>query len=140
MGAVSLFNHYDSVSSSADDMLTNIAYTLTARGTNFLQMGGRVLILLCPEHARTLHRGGLSRQQVQEELYQRARAPVDTFPDSLMEAIRWRRKRFPAVFDDDCVRALDEPEAALLAVAGGPGKHSVVVFSLSSTGCVIQPV
>jgi hypothetical protein len=77
---------------------------------------------------------------LQQELYERARAPVDSFPDSLMEAVRWRRKRFPAVFDDNCVRALDEPAAALVAVAGGPGKHSVVVYSLSSTGYVMQPV
>ena len=140
LGAVTLFNHYDSVSSSADDMMTNLAYTLTARGSNFMQMGGRVLILLCPEHVRTLNRGGITRESLQQELYERARAPVDSFPDSLMEAVRWRRKRFPAVFDDNCVRALDEPAAALVAVAGGPGKHSVVVYSLSSTGYVMQPV
>ena len=140
LGAVSVFNHYDSVSSSAEDMLTNMAETLTARGTNFMQMGGNVMILLCPEHARTLSRHGLSREQIQQELYQRAQAPVEKFPASLMEAVRWRRKRFPAVFDDNSVRALDEPAAALIAVAGGPGKHTVVVFSLSSTHHVIQPI
>lgn len=139
-GAVSIFNHYDSVSSTGIDMLRNLAQTLTARGTNFMQMGGRVLILLCPEHARTLDRNGISREILQQELYERARTPVETIPDSLMEAIRWRRKRFPAVFDDNLVRALDNPESALVAVAGGPGKHSNIVFSLSSTGYSIEPV
>jgi hypothetical protein len=139
-GAVSIFNHYDSVSSTGEDMLQNMAHTLIARGTNFMQMGGRVLILLCPEHARTLDRNGITRETLQQELYERARAPVDTIPESLMEAIRWRRKRFPAVFDDNCIRALDNPQSALVAVAGGPGKHSNIIFSLSSTGYSIEPV
>jgi len=139
-GAVSIVNHVDSKSSTARDILANLGATLTLRGTNFLQTGGEVLILFCPEHARSLSDEGYSRRSIQEELFDIARTPAADIPEATLAALKWRRSRFPTTFVGGDVRALDLPENAVIAVAGGPGKHTVVVYSLSSTMSVTRPI
>lgn len=139
IGIVSLVNHLDSTSATIDDLLTNLAQTLTLRGTNVLQMGGEVLLLLCPEHAATLACTGLSREEIAQELFRRARVPRATIPDSLARTMAWRRAGAVAA-DGAEVNALNGPGSVLLAVAGGPGKQSVVGFSMSSTAAQTVPV
>lgn len=140
-GAVSLFSHLDSVSSSAEDLLDNLAQTLTARGTNVVLGGGEVLVLLCPEHARLLDRAGMRRADVQHELFERSRTPLGNFPSSFLAAMRRvRADNATTVFDGDSVRVFDRPDDVLLAVAGGAGKHSVTAASIATNRSVAQPV
>ncbi|TDV57732.1 hypothetical protein [Actinophytocola oryzae] len=139
-GVASLLNHYDSVSTSGDEVLTNLAGSLTVSGTNTFQNGGHVTVLLGPEHAGLIAKEGLSRADVQRELYERSWAPETAFTPRLLEVVRRRRGRFPEVFRDGMVRGLDTPEALNVVVAGGEGKHSVVCFSSSSAKTVTREI
>lgn len=139
-GVASLLNHYDSVSTSGEEVLTNLAASLTVRGTNTMQNGGHITLLLGPEHAGLLAGAGLSREDVRRELYERSWAPEASFTPRLLEVVRRRRGRFPEVFRDGMIRGVDTPENLNVVVAGGEGKHTVVCFSSSSAKTVSRAI
>ncbi|MGH3760963.1 hypothetical protein [Actinophytocola sp.] len=139
-GAASLVNHYDSVSTSADEVLTNLAASLTVRGTNTMQNGGHITLLVSPEHADLLGKAGLSRADVCRELYERSWTRESTFTPSLLEVVRRRRGRYPDVFRDGLIRGVDTPENLNVLVAGGEGKHTVICFSSSSAKTVTRAI
>ena len=89
------------------------------------------VIVVGPDHADILARGGLSRADVKRELFERARMPVGV----LKKGGRYRGpelSRWPDWVDhgddDFPVPMVHEPEDILLIVAGGiPGPSCLVI-------------
>jgi hypothetical protein len=113
-----------------DVILSMIGLALAAPTTNNVLLGGQVAVVLSPEHARSLAAAGLSRDDVQAELFRRAIVDADAIPAAVREVFATvRRDQAPV----DVFRAADSPADVLLVVAGGAGSHSAVVPTFGST-------
>jgi hypothetical protein len=117
---------HDYDSTSADELLRNMAASLSPPASNHAQTAGNSLLMICPEHARTLAGAGLTRQDVQRELAARCQVRMQELGPQVRRFLRERRSRW---FDEDPDRlqfpTFDDPEDLQIVVAGGPGKHSV---------------
>ncbi len=133
-------NVLDDISSTADELLTTIAQSMTPHGTNTMQLGGEALLLLCPEHAEILARDGLTRKDVQRELYQRAVTPASAFTPAHLTMMRSKRGLHPEAVGGDQVHALDAPEALVIVVAGGDGPHSVFAPTFGDTQSITRRI
>ncbi|MBI3108900.1 MAG: hypothetical protein HYY95_25570 [Candidatus Rokubacteria bacterium] len=140
VGISCLINALDDISNTADDLLATLAQCMTAHGTNTMQLGGEVVLLLCPEHAEILARDGLGRQEIQQELYRRAVTPAAWFTEPHLRMLRAKRSRYPAAVQTEEIHALDSPESLLIIVAGGDGPHSVIAPTFGDTSAITCPI
>lgn len=130
-------NVNDHGSTDARGLFRNIAGTMATLGCNNLYLRGQMLIVLSPEHAAVMARDGYDRRGIQQALYDMAWQDVSEVSEGNME--RFRRispQLFENLAEDGRVRMLDRPEDALVIVAGGPGKHSVVVPTFGATEAI----
>ncbi len=123
-------NVNDHVSTTAAGILTTVCDTAVSLGSNvgwyFSQ--SQLLVVLGPEHAKTIADDGFSRADVQRFVYEHARLPLGR----LKLAGMWGMHDWPA-----WMNAVTDPTAAMpqvpspddiyVVVAGGSGKHSAVV-------------
>lgn len=114
-------------------LLRVLAAAIATTGSNnaFFRTGS-VAVLLNPDHAAVLARGGFGRADVQRELQ---RLAVNR---------RGRLRELNPMFagsgsDDDLVHAVPAPERILVAVAGGSGLYSAVFpsWAAGAHGCPI---
>jgi hypothetical protein len=127
-GAEAPTNINDHGSTSAEGILRTIAATIATAGNNNLYWLGDPFLVLGPEHANTLAREGLSKQDVQRELHERARVPVERMSAEQFEHVRsWIHEDEIADFVDasGALALTRRPEDLNIVVAGGPGKHSM---------------
>ena len=123
-------NVNDHVSTTASGILTTIAHTAVAPGSNvgwFLSQS-QLLVILGPEHAATIAGDGLGRADVQRFVYEHARLPLGRLKLGGM----WGMHDWPAWMNalrDEAalMPAVASPDDVFVIVAGGPGKHSAVV-------------
>lgn len=125
----------DHGSTDTHGLLRNIAGTMATPDCNNLYMRGEMLLVLSPEHAAVIAREGHDRSSIQQALFDMAWEDVSDVSAGNME--RFRRIS-PHVFvdlpeEDGMVRMFDRPEDILVLVAGGPGKHSMVVPTFGAT-------
>jgi hypothetical protein len=136
-------NINDHGSTDAAGILTTIAGTLASLGHNNLYLRGQLLLILGPEHAEVLARDGYDRRRIQEALHVHPRARVSMAGVSEGNLDRYRRTA-PHVYgdlpEDGMVPMLDSPESLLVLVAGGPGKHSMLVPTFGTTEVVTVDV
>ena len=124
----SVTNH---VSHDARGVLTSIADSLATLGSNNMYVMGEAAVVIGPEHAVTIERDGLSRRDVQEFLFQRARRRLAdlTFQGAYGKIYNrnwpvWVNRDNP----DEMVPAVERPEDFLVLVAGGAaGRFSAVI-------------
>jgi hypothetical protein len=64
-------------STTADQILTSIAGTMSHPGVPNLIWQGQFVVVLGQEHAQAMREAGLSKKQVKQELWERARRPVE---------------------------------------------------------------
>ena len=123
-------NVNDHVSTTASGILTTVCDTAVSLGSNvgwyFSQ--SQLLVVLGPEHARTIADDGFTRADVQRFVYEHARLPLGR----LKLAGMWGMHDWPAwmnaVADPDALMPqVPSPDDVFVAVAGGSGKHSAVV-------------
>ncbi len=124
----SVTNH---VSPDARGVLTSIADSLATLGSNNMFVMGEAAVVIGPEHAATMKKDGLSRRDVQEFLFQRARRRLAdlTFQGAYGKIYN---RNWPAWVNrdnpDEMVPAVERPEDFLVLVAGGPaGRFSAVI-------------
>jgi hypothetical protein len=124
----SVTNH---VSPDARGVLTSIADSLATLGSNNMFVMGEAAVVIGPEHAATVKWDGLSRRDVQEFLFERARRRLAdlTFHGAYG---RIYNRNWPAWVNrdnpDEMVPAVERPEDFLVLVAGGPaGRFSAVI-------------
>ncbi len=136
-------NVNDHVSTTAAGVLATVADTAVSLGSNvgwyFSQ--SQLMVVLGPEHARTVAGDGFGRGDVQRFLYERARLPLRLLRQGGMWGIQdwpaWMR----AVTDDDALLPqVPSPDDVFVVVAGGPGKHSSVVPNCCFSRAVSRPI
>jgi hypothetical protein len=125
-------NVHDPYSTDARGVLLSIAGTMTPLGANtsYRQGMSEITIVICPEHAANIAREGLGRRDVRMFLYERARVSIA----ELDRVGKWNtRVRPPWMFlvrpEDETVPVVAHPDALVICVGGGPGKHSTVIPS-----------
>jgi len=143
LGGEGPHNINDHGSTGAGGLLNTIAGTVASLGSNNLYLRGQLLLVLGPEHAELLPRDGYDRRRIQEAVHAHPRARVSLAGISEGNLDRYRRTA-PHVFaglpDDAVVPMLDGPESLLVMVAGGPGKHSMLVPTFGTTEAVTVDV
>lgn len=143
LGGEGPHNINDHGSTDAAGLLTQIAGTLASLGHNNLYLRGQLLLILGPEHAEMLARDGYDRRRIQESVFAHPRARISMAGVSAGNLDRYRRTA-PHVYADlpvdGVVPMLDSPESLLVLVAGGPGKHSMLVPTFGTTEAVTVDV
>ena len=93
--------------------------------------GVEAMVVLCPEHVKTLHRDGFTKQAVREFLFENTGIPLRQFEDGAGEGTPLVKLYKQAVIDGEpCYLKFTEPSAIKLVVAGGTaGKFSAVIGS-----------
>ena len=136
-------NVNDHASTTASGILSTVSHTAATLGSNvgwyFSQ--SQLLVVLGPEHARTIAGDGLTCADVQRFVYEHARLPLATLKLGGM----WGMHDWPAwmmALRDDEVRPpqVPSPDDVLVVVAGGPGKHSSVVPNTCFSRAVSRPI
>ena len=124
----SVTNH---ISNDARGILTSIADSLATLGSYNMFVMGEAAVVIGPEHAATIRKDGLSRRDVQQFLFERARRRLAdlTFHGAYGKIYNrnwpaWVNRENP----DEMVPAVERPEDFLVLVAGGPaGRFSAVI-------------
>ncbi len=107
-----------------------------------LSGGNPIVVVLPPEAAALLAGEGWSRLDVQYFLYHRACRPVR----ELEAGGLWQQRDWPiwmnalALDRDALVPPTRRPDEIIVLVAGGPGKHSVVLPGFGASQAVTKPV
>jgi hypothetical protein len=136
-------NVNDHVSTTAAGILHTVADTAVSLGSNvgwyFSQ--SQLLIVLGPEHARTIANDGFSRADVQRFVFEYARLPLRTLKLGGMWGIQDWPPWMMAVKDDEALLPqVPSPDDVFVIVAGGPGKHSAVVPNCCFSRAVTRPI
>lgn len=112
-------------------VLDSVASAMATLGNNNMYLGSDYVVVLGVEHARIVARHGWERRHVQQYLHERARLPVRRLRVGGMYGAdvdrnfwpRWVRRDDP----DALVPAARTPEDIKVFVAGGAGRHSLVI-------------
>jgi len=120
-------------------ILDKIASSMATLGMNNAPIShGEFFIALGPEHAQSLAMRGLTRSDVSSYLYERARIPARTFRRHF-EELAWAQ--WMKIAPDDAMLPMTaNPDHIRVFVAGGPGKHSLVIPSWGMTKSATVPV
>jgi hypothetical protein len=110
---------------SHNHLLNVLAGVMANPGSNNAHLrGGSLSVVMNPDHALTLHKAGLTRQDIQHELCQRAAISMGDL------------RKIGSMFaghsdkaDDELVQILDDPSRILVLQAGGSGLYSMVMPS-----------
>jgi hypothetical protein len=136
-------NVNDHVSTTAAGILINVADTAVSLGSNvgayFSQ--AQLMVVLGPEHAKTVAGDGFSREDVQRYVYENARLPLGLLKLSGM----WGMHDWPgwmnAIRDPDArPPRVPSPDDVFVLVAGGSGKHSCVIPNCTFSRAVSRPI
>ena len=126
---------------SAEEILETFVGALCGLGHNNILFPTGPLLVLSPEHAGTLARGGFSKQEVKRYLFEKARIPLSRFARGTKRAILERRARwFEAVGDAEHIGVADHPEDIIVVVAGGAGIHSQFLSTSFSKRAVTKVI
>ncbi len=135
IGAEGPHDVHDRSSTSATGILTTIAGTLACQGNNnMLWQLGEPVVVLCPEHARTIARDGFTKKDIKEFIFQRARLPKRAFSKEEQD------QRYSNLPQDALISIARRPEDITVIVAGGLGKHSAVVPTFGITSSVTNRI
>ena len=125
MAAESPHNVNDHRSQSAKDLLDTIIHTTSTAGSNNSHVPGEILIIMSPEHARTISRDGWSRKDVKSYIHENSYL-------SAVLADRGGRKLDQKNIVDGEVKITRSPQDVVLVVAGGPGRHTMISHGFGS--------
>lgn len=139
IGAECLHNVNDHESLTAEGILTTIAGTMGIAGANDIYYPAQPLVIMGPEHARTVA-AAYTKAEAKQFLQQHAHLPVRRFSQENIERrIRVTfRERLAHPQPEDPVYMVQRPEDLLIAVIGGAGKHSAFVPTFGATQAVTR--
>jgi hypothetical protein len=108
IAAESPHNVNDHSSISAEGILTTIAGTLAGQGNNNFLFQGEPVVILGPEHAKTIAKDGFTKRDVREWIFQRTKLPKRAFCKEKQE------KRFAHLPEDALIPVARKPEDILI--------------------------
>jgi peroxiredoxin len=97
-----------------------------------LCMNNEAMVVLCPEHARTLHRSGFTKQAVRQFLFENTGIPLRCYaePDDGEGTQLTKLYREIRIQGEPCYQKFRSPESIFIVVSGGTaGKFSSVLGS-----------
>jgi hypothetical protein len=113
---------------TGQDILEHFIGATLGLGHNNIIFPTGPLFIVSPEHAATMARDGIGKQEFRHALFERARIPLARFCERSVRGLRHRRARwFEEVGDVDHIGIADRPQDIHIVVAGGAGIHSLFV-------------
>lgn len=119
-------NVNDHRSSTAEDLLDTIVHTASTAGCNNSHVPGEILVVMSPEHAKTVAGDGWNKKDVENYIHENAAVPVDL-------ADRGGRKLDKDWIVGDDVRITRSPGDVVLVVAGGAGRHTMIAHGFGTS-------
>jgi len=115
-----------------EQVLKSICYALATVWTHRSCLSSEAVVILCPEHARTIHRAGWTKQNVRDFLFENTGVPLRAYENAADAEGSQRTSNYQEILidGDRCYRKFASPEAIKLVVTGGTaGKFSAVIGS-----------
>ena len=115
-----------------EQVLKSISYALATVWTYRACLGYEAIVVLSPEHARTIHRAGWSKQQATEFLFENTGVPVRVYEDTPDVEGSQLVSKYKEIHinGERCYQKFRSPESIRIVVAGGTaGKFSAVIGS-----------
>jgi len=141
IGAECPHNVNDHESITAEGILTTIAGTMAITGANdVFYVGAQPLVVMGPEHAKTVADGGISKDEAKRFLHAHAHLPLSKFSKENIER-RFRitfKDRYEDAAPDAPVPAMQRAEDILIVMIGGAGKHSAYIPTFGATRAVTR--
>ncbi len=119
-------NVNDHRSKTAEDLMDTIIDTAAVAGCNNSHVPGELMIIMSPEHARTIAHDGWSKRDVKNYFHKKALVPVEL-------ADRGGRKLNEKWIDNGNVPLTRNPDDVLIVVAGGPGRHTMICHGFGTS-------
>jgi len=93
--------------------------------------GWEAMVVLCPEHVKTLDRSGFAKDSIREFLFENTGVPVKEYEEDGGEGTQFKQLYQRATIDgEECYRKFARPDQIRIVVAGGTaGKFSAVIGS-----------
>ncbi len=133
-------NVNDHGSQSADDLLTTIADVMNTVGSNNIYLGGEVVLVCSPEHAQLLALEGMSKDDVRNALFERLRVDLSRVSAGNRKRFATIRAAFDATPGTVSIPYFDDPAQIIILVAGGPGRHSLVIPGFGISMAAMEPI
>lgn len=136
-------NVNDHVATTASAVLTTLCDTAVSLGSNvgwyFSQ--SQLMVVLGPEHARTIADDGFTRADVQRFVYEHARLTLGQLKLGGMWGMHdWPRWMTAVADPATLLPQVPSPEDIYVVVAGGSGKHSAVIPNCTFSRAVSRPI
>jgi hypothetical protein len=119
-------NVNDHRSTHAENLLDTIVHTAAVAGCNNSHVPGELLVIMSPEHAKTVADDGWDKQDVKEYIHENAVVPVEL-------GDRGGRKLDSKWIQDGEVLITRKPEDVMMVVAGGPGRHTMIAHGFGTS-------
>lgn len=140
VGAECPHNVNDHESLTAEGILTTIAGTMGIAGSNDVYYAAQPVVVMSPEHAKTVAAGGFSKMDAKRFLQQHATLPLGKFSKENIERrirVTWK-DRYANAGMDAPVFQVQNPEDIIIVVIGGAGKHSAFIPTFGATRSVTR--
>jgi hypothetical protein len=113
---------------TGQEILEHFIWSMMGLGHNNIIFPTGPLLVVSPEHAATLARDGIGKEQIKTAIFERARIPLTQFGRRSIEGLHHRRSRwFAEVGDATHIGVADRARDVNIVVAGGAGIHSLFV-------------
>ncbi|MCE2945607.1 MAG: hypothetical protein ACK515_10210 [bacterium] len=144
VGAEPPHNVNDHASSSGIGILKMIAGTMRTTGNNDIynyQEGTypQPLVVFGPEHAKSVSDDGYGKEAIRQYLFEHARVPLGEFSRENIDN-RFSRRYGADAPADLQIPVFKRPQDLLIAVVGGPGKHSAVFPTFGATQAITRAI
>ena len=131
----------NSHSKDALELVHVFAQTMIHPPSNEYTHGGEPWLLLGPEHAEILHRGGLSKAEFRQRLWQSSKMPAGLMAaKDRQRVVDSRTAELGPIGLDTLLPISTRPEEIGVVVAGGPGTHSVYVPCFGNSFAVTREI
>ena len=140
VGAECPHNINDHESLSGEGILTTIAGTMATTGNNDIYYAAQPVIVMGPEHAKTVAADGYSKKDAKRFLQQHATLPLGKFSKENIER-RFRitfKEKYATAGMDAPVYAVQNADDIIIAVVGGAGKHSAFIPTFGATKAITR--
>ena len=140
VGAECPHNINDHESLSGEGILTTIAGTMATTGNNDIYYAAQPVIVMGPEHAKTVAADGYSKKDAKRFLQQHATLPLGKFSKENIER-RFRitfKEKYATAGLDAPVYAVQNADDIIIAVVGGAGKHSAFIPTFGATRAITR--
>ncbi|HXD50906.1 MAG TPA: hypothetical protein VN689_03370, partial [Burkholderiales bacterium] len=98
-------------------------------------------VMISPEHADIMRRGGLSKADVKAKLWELTKMPARHMAaKDLLRVKSSRSEELGEIGPDTLLTLSERPEDICIMVAGGPGTHSVYVPCFGNSRAITRAV